>query len=430
MHASTRDWAHLRTDSRRYRRRGGRGHRFLVFLVVLLVLVVVVAGVGAGLLATESTPQLKVTRVLPASFTFPGTPPRVDWPTQGEAAVAVAGIGSLGHSGATTPHPIASLAKIMTAYVILRDHPIVGTATGFTLTMNQGNVNDLLARQAAGQSVVDVSVGEQLNEVQLLEALLIASGNNIAPILASYDSGSTAAFVAKMNITARRLGMTSTAYTDPSGLLPTTVSTAADQTILAQTAMTLPAFAHIVSLSSVDLPVAGTVASFDTMLGKDGFVGLKTGSDSDSGGCFAFADQRKIDGRVVTIYGTVLGQDEGTELTAPLLAAAFTASQRLADSVAGGVEVRPIVAAGTPVEVVTNAQGHQVAVRATSSLSSFGWGGMTLPLAVAVKPVGRNLKAGQAIATVSGGRPAAVVVAEAGATMPALTMRWRLKHLV
>ena len=42
--------------------------------------------------------------------------------------------------------------------------------------------------------------------------------------------------------------------------------------------MGLPVFAGIVAMRSVTLPVAGTVLNTNTLLGDDGFVGVKTGS--------------------------------------------------------------------------------------------------------------------------------------------------------
>ena len=83
-----------------------------------------------------------------------------------------------------------------------------------------------------------------------------------------------------MNATARSLGMTRTRYTDPSGYDDATVSTAADQLRIVDRAMRLPAFASIVATPSATLPVAGTVHNTNTLLGRDGFVGVKTGSDA------------------------------------------------------------------------------------------------------------------------------------------------------
>ena len=111
-----------------------------------------------------------------------------------------------------------------------------------------------------------------------------------------------------MNAAARSLGMTHTRYTDPSGYDDATVSTAADQVRLVDRAMRLPVFASIVATPSATLPVAGTVHNTNTLLGHDGFVGVKTGSDDAAGGCFAFRAIRWIDGKRTTITGVVLGQ--------------------------------------------------------------------------------------------------------------------------
>jgi D-alanyl-D-alanine carboxypeptidase len=111
-----------------------------------------------------------------------------------------------------------------------------------------------------------------------------------------------------MNATARSLGMTHTRYTDPSGYDDATVSTAADQVRLVDRAMRLPVFASIVATPSATLPVVGTVHNTNTLLGHNGFVGVKTGSTAAAGGCFAFRAIRWIDGKRTTITGVVLGQ--------------------------------------------------------------------------------------------------------------------------
>jgi D-alanyl-D-alanine carboxypeptidase (penicillin-binding protein 5/6) len=85
--------------------------------------------------------------------------------------------------------------------------------------------------------------------------------------------------------------------------------------------MRLPVFASIVATPSAMLPVAGTVHNTDTLLGHNGFVGVKTGSDDAAGGCFAFQAVRWIDGRRTTITGVVLGQPGDDELAAGLAAA-------------------------------------------------------------------------------------------------------------
>jgi D-alanyl-D-alanine carboxypeptidase (penicillin-binding protein 5/6) len=124
--------------------------------------------------------------------------------------------------------------------------------------------------------------------------------------------------------------MNQTRYTDPSGYDDATVSTAADQVRIVVEAMRSPVFASIVATPSATLPVVGTVHNTDTLLGQDGFVGVKTGSDDAAGGCFAFRAVRWIDGRQVTITGVVLGQPGGDRIAAGLTAAEAMV-ERIAD---------------------------------------------------------------------------------------------------
>ncbi|HEX2402895.1 MAG TPA: hypothetical protein VHJ79_23375, partial [Mycobacterium sp.] len=179
------------------------------------------------------------------------------------------------------------------------------------------------------------------------QALLLPSANNIAAVLARWDAGSAARFVARMNATARSLGMTHTRYTDPSGYDDATVSTAADQMRIVARAMRLPVFASIVATPSATLPVAGTVHNTNTLLGYDGFVGVKTGSTAAAGGCFAFRAIRWIDGKRTTITGVVLGQP-GHDPVAAGLAAADGMVDRIAGQRAVPPPQQPHPAPGTP----------------------------------------------------------------------------------
>jgi D-alanyl-D-alanine carboxypeptidase (penicillin-binding protein 5/6) len=251
------------------------------------------------------------------------------WPLRGQAAFV------LGHDRpAASPHQrpvaIASLAKVMTAYLTLKRYPLTGAQDGFTITVTPDQAQAESDDAAQAQSVVAVQVGEQLTERQLLEALLVPSGNNVAEMLAGLVAGSETGFVADMNTEARALGMDHTTYTDPSGFDPSTVSTAADQLRVLQRAMRFSVFRQIVSMASVTLPVAGTLTNFNPLL-AEGYAG-KTGSDSAAGGCLAFFTRVRVGGRRQTAAGVVLGQGQGRD-TRALLAAAGDAAEQLIDSV-------------------------------------------------------------------------------------------------
>ena len=243
------------------------------------------------------------------------------WPAYGQAAVQ---IGQSQVQAGPNQHaaPIASVAKVMTAYLVLRDHPLRPGEDGPTITLTDADVADTDRRRRQQESVVSIAAGEQLTERQALQALLLPSANNIAAVLARWDAGSVDRFVARMNAAARSLGMTHTRYTDPSGFDDATVSTAADQVRLVDRAMRLPVFASIVATPSATLPVAGTVHNTNTLLGHNGFVGVKTGSTAAAGGCFAFRAIRWIDGKRTTITGVVLGQPGHDQIAAGLAAAA------------------------------------------------------------------------------------------------------------
>ncbi|HEY0277441.1 MAG TPA: hypothetical protein VGC32_04150 [Solirubrobacterales bacterium] len=248
-----------------------------------------------------------------------------EWPSQGQAAIVIGG-GRPAVSTDEEPAPIASLAKVMTAYLTLERYPLSGAGDGFTMTVSAAQAEAVADEAEEGQSVVAVAAGERLTERRLLEALLIPSGNNIARMLAARVAGSEDAFVEEMNEAAGALGMDATTYTDPSGFDPGTVSTAADQLRVFRHAMHFVAFRRIVSMGSVTLPVAGTLTNFNPLL-EEGYAG-KTGSDSAAGGCLVFFTPVSVGGRRATAVGVVMGQGEGGE-TASLLAAAGEAAERL-----------------------------------------------------------------------------------------------------
>jgi serine-type D-Ala-D-Ala carboxypeptidase (penicillin-binding protein 5/6) len=280
-----------------YHRHRSRGRRVLGTTVAVAALLAAAAGMGAGFV-------IRSHRV----YGLPGP---------GQTSYQI-GDGAVVSSSGQTPVPIASLAKVMTAYLVLRDPQDV------TVTVTDDDVADTERRAGRDESIVPVAAGETLTKRQALTAVLLPSANNVAVMLARAVAGSQRAFVARMNGMAHALGMRHTMYTDPSGFDDGTRSTADDQLILAQRAMRLPEFASLVALRSAELPVAGTVHNTNTLLGHDGFVGIKTGSHDAAGGCFMFRVQR----RGGDLTGVVLGR-RGHDL----IAAGLNAARDLAASV-------------------------------------------------------------------------------------------------
>jgi serine-type D-Ala-D-Ala carboxypeptidase (penicillin-binding protein 5/6) len=238
----------------------------------------------------------------------------VSWPADGTSAADISGIGVTDGPGATRRVPIASVAKLMTAYVILQDHPLSGGGSGPDITVEPSEAAAYPSQARDGDSLVAIAAGEAISERQALEALLLPSADNMAWILARWDAGSQDAFTAKMNAAARRLGMTGTSYTDASGLDPSTTSTAADQVRLGMAAMQVPALAAIVAMPTAVVPVAGEIRNTNKLLGQDGIAGLKTGSTQAAGGCLLVAAWHQASGRKTLIVAATFGQP-GTAAT-------------------------------------------------------------------------------------------------------------------
>ena len=376
--------------------------------------------------ASERAPIPVIRSTLPAYIRLPGRPPRLAWPREGEAAVEVEGVGSLGIAGVSAPVPIASIAKVMTAYLTLLEHPLAAGQEGLSIRITPADVAEERERLALDESTVTVRAGERITERQALQALMVPSANNVAALLAAHATGGTAAFVARMNLTARELGMTSTTYTDPSGFDPTTVSTAADQLKLARAAMRDPVFASIVDESSAELPVAGRVANVNALVGQDGYVGVKTGSDSWAGGCLMFAKQVAVGGRRSTVLGVVLGQRRGA-----FVEAALASARRLGDSVAAALRLRTAVPAGTTVLIARSRDGQSTAAATAGALQAIGWGGLMLPVHVVVRPPAAELRRGERMATVTlRGASTATTHAAATRALTSPSLGWRLAHLL
>jgi serine-type D-Ala-D-Ala carboxypeptidase (penicillin-binding protein 5/6) len=316
--------------------------------ILLAVVAVALAGglAAAGLVAahrlTAPLPPASLVVRAPASLVAAlGTPPAIPTPGTGSLFVASSADGELAAADADTERPIASVAKTMTALVVLQADPLAPGAAGPTLTLTPADVA-LYQRTVAEQgSAVPVTAGEQLSERDLLLALMLPSANNIAETLAVWVAGSRDAFVARLNAEAITLGMSHTHFVDPSGFDPGTVSTATDLAKLARAALDVPALAEIVATPAAKLPDGTELANLDIALGAvPGWLGIKTGWTPQAGGCLLFAAHHVYAPGTppVTVYGAVLGQPPlaSADPAHPELGGAFSvARSAVAQTLAG-----------------------------------------------------------------------------------------------
>ncbi|MFC9969682.1 D-alanyl-D-alanine carboxypeptidase [Spirillospora sp. NPDC127200] len=378
---------------------GKRGRKVLITLVAALVLV---AGVVTGQLL-RPVPEPSIELSLPAaSHTFPGAAPALPWPSGGQSAVAVEGLGTMGSAGGSQPIPTASVAKVMTAYVILRGHPLRPGEDGPEFAVSPQGLAELPGRRARQESLLGITPGQRLTERKALEALMIISANDVAHELARWDSGGNVqAFVAKMNEAARSLGMASTTYTDPSGYHAGTVSTAADQVKLLTAAMKIPAFAETVGKRSY-VPADGGPPrpGGNILLGQYGVVGGKTGYTDRAGGNFVFAARKRVGGVPTTVVGAVMGQRTPGAPGSAMVA--INAAQRVVAAAGNALVSATLAPAGRPIAHVDDGLGGKTPLVARTPLNVVGWPGLTVPLGVAGDPP-HEAAPGERVGTVTAG---------------------------
>ncbi|MGW5655495.1 D-alanyl-D-alanine carboxypeptidase [Streptomyces humi] len=335
------------------------------------------------------------------TYTFDGGKVDIPWPAEGQAALDVQGIGSFGSSGAQKPVPIASVAKVMTAYIILRDHPLKSGAAGPKIKIDQAAQDQANAGQ---ESTVDVTAGDSITQREALESILIASANNVARLLARWDAGSEKSFVAKMNTTAKQLGMTNTTYTDPSGLTNSTVSTAVDQVKLAKAAMASePVFREVAAMMSYDDYKGVNHGNWNQLVGHNNVVGIKTGTTTSALGNLVFAAKKDVNGETRTVIGAVIRQPANAGNGNSILKAALNAGDQLIQAAQGALKAATIYKKGAVVGYVDDGLGGRTPVVATKDVTAVGWSGLKVKLTFAADDVPHTAKAGTKVGTLTVG---------------------------
>jgi len=190
--------------------------------------------------------------------------------------------------------PVASLTKLMTAYVTVEREPVNAVLTERPYDATEG------------ESLANVPAGTRLALPDMLRAMLLPSGNDVANSIAIDVGGSVPRFLALMKFWGSLLHLGRTGFTTPVGLdtPPGNHSTAIDMARLANVLLRDPLVAAIVDERSARLADGQTVHNRNDLLGRyDWIVGMKTGHTPDAGYCMVGA--ARLDG--VHLVSVVLG---------------------------------------------------------------------------------------------------------------------------
>lgn len=185
-----------------------------------------------------------------------------------------------------TARPIASITKLMTAFVVVKagrlDRRIKITAA------------DVRYAQEHNATSAGLHAGDVLTARQLLYAMMLPSGADAAKALADSFGPGAQAFVRKMNATAHDLKLVKTHFTNFDGLLSTDVSTPRNLLLLGEAAMAKSVISDAVKTRRYLLRAAPHHRRYlwtntNLLLGRyPGVIGIKTGWTDAAGECLLF----------------------------------------------------------------------------------------------------------------------------------------------
>ena len=236
-------------------------------------------------LAGQVPPGTAATEPATTVPTTTGHPPRSIAARAGELANALTGKQLWGRRQ-YSQRPIASITKVMTAFVVARsgdlDRRIRITAADEQYARNNN------------ETTAGLHPGDILTARQLLYAMLLPSGADAALALANSFGPGWRAFVRRMNANARRLRLVGTHFTNFDGLLSTDVSTPRNLLMLGEAAMAKPVIATVVKHARYRLRATRRHHSYlwpntNLLLGRyPGAIGIKTGWTTAAGECLLF----------------------------------------------------------------------------------------------------------------------------------------------
>ena len=185
---------------------------------------------------------------------------------------------------------LASITKIMTAMVALDSDVSLDDRITFQVREYQEDAQ-----------LTGYTEGETPTFRELMEVMLVFSGNDAANAAAIGISGSIDAFAALMNEKARQIGMTNSHFVTPSGLDEEEhYSTAHDMALLMAYALKNDDFAYLTSQTSMEVHFVYPADRFVTYTNHnkllrlyDDCIGGKTGYTDQSGRCLVSAAKRE-----------------------------------------------------------------------------------------------------------------------------------------
>ncbi|SDS58588.1 D-alanyl-D-alanine carboxypeptidase family protein [Microterricola viridarii] len=207
----------------------------------------------------------------------------------GASAVILAGdTAPFAQGGSTEALPLASIAKLVTALVVLDAKPLAAGESGEAHTIGTPDYQDYIDYSGGGARTVVVFPKEQWTQREMLQALILGSSNNHADTLARWAYGSVDDYLAAASAWLKKQGLDGITVADATGLSPDSRGTAADVTRLAALVQAEPAIAEILANPPSALVNNRGVSNTTAYLAEEGITGISRSYTDEAGVCLLF----------------------------------------------------------------------------------------------------------------------------------------------
>jgi serine-type D-Ala-D-Ala carboxypeptidase (penicillin-binding protein 5/6) len=361
---------YLKQQERKKRKRRGA---FSIPIVLLALLTFY------GYLAANVTPIYTVARTYPNKVNAQETP--ITWPQSGVASVGYSEADGqiIASNGGDTQLPVASTIKVLTALVVLERKPLGPREQGERIYFNNADVEMTNRIIAEGGAYYPITNGMSISYHQAIELLLIGSANNISEKLAIWAFGGLKEYTEAANLYLRANGMLDTIPSDPSGLLPTTKSTAQDMLKISLKAMELPVIREIVRMDKTDVNGIVITSTNRLLVDSTSYNGLKTGYTPEAGYCMIVTRSGTFNSKDYTFVAVVLGQ--------PNRDSSFAQASRLVNLLYDGTTNQVILPAGSRVADIVAPWGAETRVVNRTALEGYRYPTETVEVEVGIEPL-------------------------------------------
>lgn len=318
---------------------------------------VVILGVGVYGPATllGPLPAATMTLVTPEAVVSTLSPPVL--PAAGASAVVTLGVTSpaddtdaaadatppavetvapIAVGGTAEALPMASIAKVITALVVLDAKPVTD-GIGPTLTLTAADYQSYLDYSNQFSRSLPVFQGETWTELEMLQAIVLGSSNNHADSLARWAFGSVDAYAEAANAWLAANGFSGTRVVDATGLDSDSVGTGTDLARIAALAATDPVMSDIIARPASALAGRG-IDNRTEFMSDEGVTGISNSYTDAAGLCLLFTANVVSGSSTFVFAGAIVGEPDQDTLDADM--------EALLASAQAGVAELPLLAAG------------------------------------------------------------------------------------